>query len=381
MARKNSILFINPDYHCTFLYKDKLRSMGWKADIYVAPEYPTKMLFSEEDIISFKSEKYGLYTARFFYILWLFFKIRRYKYIFFYGRPGKISFSLFPKILGKNIKTLNFFLEIKICKLFNKKIIYLPSGCRDDYSKQSFFKFDNGRVCSNCGIFSVCNDNNNNIYFKLMLKNADLIIGQGFFEKSEFSLLNISWKSIDLELWHPNLAIPERWPKLKKTEKTILILHSTALENRKVDPKNIKGSHALVEAVGKLKNEGFDCQLEIISGVPSNEMKFYQAQADIIVDQLIYGSWGSTTIESLALGKPTICYIRPEWKRFYLETFKLDELPIIEADIDTIYDVLKQLITNTDHLEEISQKSRSFAESMFDVNLNVDKLIAALQTL
>ena len=40
-------------------------------------------------------------------------------------------------------------------------------------------------------------------------------------------------------------------------------------------------------------------------------MRYYQVQADIIVEQLIYGWWGSTAIEGM-LGKPVTVILIPK---------------------------------------------------------------------
>ena len=70
---------------------------------------------------------------------------------------------------------------------------------------------------------------------------------------------------------------------------TFKILHSTSLENRNSNGKNIKGSGYIERAVEQLISEGFNCELMRITDVNSSDMRFFQAQADLIIDQLIYG--------------------------------------------------------------------------------------------
>jgi len=377
---KKSILFINPDYHCTFQYRNELEKRGWRINIYVAPEYPQQILYTNQKILSFLGKNRSFNTARLKYLLWLVFNVNKYHFVFFYGRPMRIPIETFIKSM-KLSKKIIYFPEILICKLSKRKIIYLPSGCRDEFLKKDFRQFDNGNVCGNCGIEDKCNDKQNKVFIDIMKAQSNRIIGHGFHRKSQFDLTVIPWKSIDLELWHPNIELPPHIPQLKRERDAILILHSTALENRNSLPRNIKGSQYIEDAVAKLRNEGYKCELVSISNVISKEMRYYQIQADIIVDQLIYGSWGSTTVESLALGKPTICYLRAEWKNYYLESFGLSELPIIEAGIDSIYTQLKQLVVSETLRHDIGMRSRLFAEKMFNVSRNVDSLIRELDTI
>ena len=109
-------------------------------------------------------------------------------------------------------------------------------------------------------------------------------------------------------------------------------------------------------------------------------MRFYQAQADIVVEQLIYGSWGSTGVETMALGKPVVCYLRPSWKAMFLSSFpEYDDLPIIEADTNTIYDELKKLVVDKDLRQQKGEASRRFAEAHFDPEKNTREFIKKLE--
>ena len=138
----------------------------------------------------------------------------------------------------------------------------------------------------------------------------------------------------------------------------------------------------MLAAVERLKHEGHAVDYFFIDNKPSNQMRFYQAQADIVVDQLIYGWWGSTTVEASALGKPVVCYLRPSWKQFFLKTFpEYDDLPIVEADTNTIYEVLKKLVTDAEYRRQKGRESRIFAEAHFDPVKNTQALIETLESL
>jgi hypothetical protein len=92
-----------------------------------------------------------------------------------------------------------------------------------------------------------------------------------------------------------------------------------------------------------MRSEGYNCELMNISNIQSKNMKYFQAQADLIIDQLIYGHWGSTSLECIALGKPVICYFNKEWKNNYINNFSIESWPVIEANTISIYSVIKGL--------------------------------------
>ena len=63
------------------------------------------------------------------------------------------------------------------------------------------------------------------------------------------------------------------------------------------------------------------------------------------------------------LGKPVICYIRPEWLDSVRREIPeyAEELPIISATPDTVETVLYDLITDPEKRREIGRRSRNFA--------------------
>ena len=78
---------------------------------------------------------------------------------------------------------------------------------------------------------------------------------------------------------------------------------------------------------------------------------------------LTVGFFGANVREAMMLGKPAICYLRPEW----LDNIRreipdyVDELPVISATPDTIYSVMIDLIQNPERRLAIGRKSREFA--------------------
>ncbi len=371
--KEKSIIFFNPDYHCTFFYRTKLEKLGWLTSIYVSNEYPKKLLYSDKNI------KKIIYLRSFpvigrvlQYILNLLFFLHatiKYKHHFYYGGLDVFDFSdkrlYLDKFFGEDFK-----FHLWFSKKMGNKITLFPAGCRDVETKENFSKFDNGNVCNNCGWSEhACHDKINLERIKSINKYCDFTIGDGWLDSSLCNQTHIKYKSLDLNLWKPNLEVPSEY-NLPKTNK-LRILHSFYDEDRNHNGKNIKGSPAVLEAINKLKEEGFNIEYMYINNVPSNKMRFYQVQSDICIEQLIYGCWGSTGVETTALGKPVILYLNKSWKKHFLEVFsEYKELPFIEANTSNIYEVLKNLISNQKLIKLYGKKSRKFAESHFDINKN-----------
>jgi glycosyltransferase involved in cell wall biosynthesis len=127
--------------------------------------------------------------------------------------------------------------------------------------------------------------------------------------------------------------------------------------------RNIKSTHVIIPVIERLKAEGYKVELIFFHDVPNARLRYYQAQADIVVDMLTYGYFGANVREALMLGKPAICYLRPEW----LESMRaevpqyVDEIPVISATPQTVYETLKDLIDNPEKRREVGRRSREFA--------------------
>ncbi len=363
---KKSILFVVPDYHCSFFYREALRKRGWRADIYVPNGYPKKLLYSNKDIIRLKRipKIFKPFYNFFILIVWFF----KYNYFFIYGSASLLK--LLPVSIERHMGK-GFSLDLFLAKLFKKKLVYFPSGCLDTDLKSNIMKYDDGNICNNCGWGNeVCNDKKNKIKFDMINKYFDINLSSPDFESTQFFQNHIKYKSLNLNLWNPDIRIPEKF-KLPKT-KNLRILHVFFKSNRETDGKNIKGSPYILAAIEKLKKEGYNLEYYYIHDIDSKNMRYYQAQADIIVEQLIIGWWGSTGVETMSLGKPVICYLRKDAKENFFKHFpEYDSLPIIEANIFNIYEVLKKTVEDKKFREQKALESRKFAESFFDINKNV----------
>lgn len=381
--RRNSILFVCPDYHCSFFYRDEFRNLGWKADIYVPWTYPQQFLFDDVGIKRCPrivgSNKYANTINYFLYSLWMCLAAFKYNHFVFYGKVRTpYSLKRIRKIMSRTDKRI-FIPEIAFLKILRKALVFIPSGCNDEYSQDQFRGFDGGKVCGNCGFQSRCNDSVNTFYFEIVKKyfNASISTAPGFFQSPNFKTLDLKYKVIDFSYFDPKMKIPQQF--LWKSTGAIRILHAASLESRSEEGKNIKGTPYIHAAIDQLKLEGYDIDFLHVQGVASKDMRYYQVQADLIIDQLIYGLWGSSGIEALALGKPLVCYLRPSWRRRFMDTFGYTKLPIIEATTDSIYSVLKHLLDDRDGLEQIARESYQFARHHYNLRENTLTFMDALE--
>jgi glycosyltransferase involved in cell wall biosynthesis len=383
MHRVKTILFVNPDYHCSFLLRDELRKMGWRADVFVGYGYPKKLLYKDERlsicehwparmVYSLRKRLQDLSEVALLGICSFY-----YRYFVFYG--GMMVSPIRGERLLRRVFGEDFCLFLALLKLFRRKLLYLPSGCKGEELQSRFAELDGGNVCGNCGVLK-CEDSLQLPVFKVIRRYADFVFGYGVYNSTQFPMTHVKYKSLDLALWNPEIEIPNQF--LLKRNGKVKVLHSFMEGGRTFNGKNIKGSPSVWRAVERLQTEGYPVEYYYVQDVESKDMRYYQVQADIIVDQLIYGWWGSTGIEGMALGKPVVCYLRREWKEHFFQVFpEYRGLPIVEASTDDIYEVLKRLVIDEGYRKRRGEEAREFAERHFDLKRNsaeLEKLFLSL---
>lgn len=131
-----------------------------------------------------------------------------------------------------------------------------------------------------------------------------------------------------------------------------------------------KGTAYIESAIAALQsNYQFDyIRIENMSNIQA--LNLYQ-KADIVIDQILCGSHGLLAVESMALGKPVIGYIRPD----LLHTFHA-ELPILNANPDTIKEQCQMLLDNPALRTSLGKQGRMYVEKYHDRNLVIDQLLS-----
>lgn len=153
-------------------------------------------------------------------------------------------------------------------------------------------------------------------------------------------------------------------PPPKKNSGKVLIVHAPS------NPE-IKGTDHINEAASRLVDEGL-AEYKLITGMKHSEAMALLKDADIIIDQLVIGEYGVLAIEGMALGKPVVCFIRPAIQEYYRKNF--DDFPIVNANSENIYDVLKDLSKSTEKREDIGTRSRSFVLKYHDPIKNAERM-------
>lgn len=158
----------------------------------------------------------------------------------------------------------------------------------------------------------------------------------------------------------------QHYPDIAK--KRPLILHA---------PTNpdFKGTFFIEKAIDQLKStHNFDYK-RIEKMNHEQVVKLYK-EADIIVDQVLCGSYGLLSVESMALGKPVITFIRPD----LMDKFPSD-LPIVIGNPDNVKEKIKFLLENPIERNRLGLKGRNYVEQQHERTVVLDKLLTIYSNL
>lgn len=360
--RRSAVLLHNSYYHFNVL-SDGLRKRGWDvATVSLEPaDSPQQHFFHGQDIALYHPdvEVMRSRTREFFRTV-----PERYEAIHFYGQ---FQSSFFPQNFSsrQSADALPWdFLELR---RHNVLIGYMPSGCLDG-ALQSSIRSLSGGVCSRC-VWElrpdICNDQRSGMWNRQLLALCDWVGLECDYATPE----RVSPKSVygpvvttlDPDQWTPELSIPDD-KRLARDPDEILIYHGVGnYAARRANGRDIKGTGAAMAAIDRLKGEGHKVRLVFVDNVLSKDMKYIQAQVDIVLDQLNYGRYGATAREALMLCKATICRLNPSQAAPLPELRPILEVPIASADETTVYDVLRGLVVDPAKREQLGRDGRAFA--------------------
>jgi glycosyltransferase involved in cell wall biosynthesis len=415
-TKKPNILYVGQAYYNHWYLSRELRKNGFKADLvhlpgsskdehmYRGADFVLRNSTEKEKIASFIFYFWSLFE----YDIFHFANTNNIKYIdFFDDESTNVSFfkkqsfrfckMIFDGFIANKLSRL-FFLkkligvkgiytllkyyapllphrwDIWLIKKFGKKIVYTNNGCHDGALQTSFAKWTTPTgepVCNICTWVnepSVCSDERQKKWgeFRNAVTDYQCLLGGNRVDYNVSSKVHEVPQvyCLDKNFWNPDILIPTNFI-LPYSRKTIKILHAVGNFSTRshAGNKSIKSTHIYIPLIERIKAEGHDVELIFFTDIPNSQMRYYQLQADIVVDMLSFGFFGANLREAMMLGKPCICYLRDEWMEQTKAEIQeyVNELPIVNANENTIYDVLVDLIKDEKKRNEIGKRGREFA--------------------
>jgi len=157
--------------------------------------------------------------------------------------------------------------------------------------------------------------------------------------------------AIDTDEWSMAAEPADRNP-----EGPIVVFHAP-------NHRELKGTRFLLAACEELVAEGEPIELRLVEKVSNSEIRRQMAAADIVADQFIVGWYALFAIEAMAMGKPVLCYLRPDLVELYTLFSFAGDCPLVNTPALEIKERLRALVHDASRRRELGVAGRRYVEA------------------
>jgi glycosyltransferase involved in cell wall biosynthesis len=167
--------------------------------------------------------------------------------------------------------------------------------------------------------------------------------------------------------WLPVVVDPDRFASTEPVlERDVpVVLHAPSASA-------LKGSVFVDPVLIELDARGV-IRYERVQGVPHNELVAKVKSADIVVDQLLLGSYGVFACEAMAAGRVTVGHVAD-----HIRDLLPTELPIVEATPDDLTEVIERLIVEREEARKLADAGPRYIRELHDGRKSVEVLLPFL---
>ena len=322
---------------CAALQREK----GHAADFIV---FKGNALFRRSDM-DLRIKEYGSFRKQLVRLFFLLFALARYDvFHFYFGRT----------LLWKNV-------DLPILKLFGKKIVM--TYCGSDARLVALEEKRNPYA----GHLRHGLDHPGNDHAKIrMMKRQSRWVDRVTAPRNQYAHVRTVYpeSKIVKDIWiHNMIEVEDGFDPAPAANAVPVIVHAPT-------SPEIKGTAFIEKAIESLKARGLAFEYRRVEGVTHDEaLKIYRG-ADIFVDQLLVGGFGTFAVEGMYLGKPVCCYLLEEVRREFCP-----DCPVVDCTIESLEENLARLIEDPAERARIGAAGHAYAKEHFDASRINDRLL------
>ncbi|GAB3648824.1 glycosyltransferase family protein [Glycomyces tarimensis] len=151
--------------------------------------------------------------------------------------------------------------------------------------------------------------------------------------------------TVDVDYWYCDRPVMER--------RRPVVVHAPS-------KRWTKGSAYIVPVLERLHRRGV-IEFRLVEGVPSDQMRRFVHDADIVVEQIGIGTYSAFACEAMAAGKPVMAYMHPS----NIERMGVAP-PVVGIEPDTLAERLESMIDDPTGTRRIASASLQFARMVHD---------------
>jgi glycosyltransferase involved in cell wall biosynthesis len=132
-----------------------------------------------------------------------------------------------------------------------------------------------------------------------------------------------------------------------------------------------KGTPMIREGLRRLAGDGLDFEFRVLEGVAHAEVRTAIAEADILVDNVIAGSYGVSGMEAMASGRVAVANLGEPVLAAH------PDCPVVNVDPNTFPDVMRRLIADPEERSRRAVEGRAFVARVHDAPVIAARLLEA----
>jgi glycosyltransferase involved in cell wall biosynthesis len=137
----------------------------------------------------------------------------------------------------------------------------------------------------------------------------------------------------------------------------------------------IKGTPYVERAFAALRPRFPDVEFKVVEKLPWIELRRLMAECDVFVDQLHMGWYGMVSAEAMAMGKPTLAYIRPDFEA------RMQDAPVVRTSVGTLEADLAALLADAPRRRDLGGRGRAYVEREHEAHVIAARLVALYRSL
>jgi hypothetical protein len=244
-------------------------------------------------------------------------------------------------------------LDLPLYRALGKKLVFHYHGC-DVRSRERMLATHAWSTCTECDPFCIPKRQDRILREARAHAHAELVSTPDLLESVPTA------RQLDVAAWLPDY-VPRPFRDPPK-----LVLHA---------PTNrlIKGTAHIEAAFEKLRPRFPGVEFRTVEKVPWAGLRDALAGCDVFVDQVFMGWYGMVSVEAMALARPALAYLRPDFEA------RAAGCPLVRITVDTLVDDLAALLDDAPRRRALGEAGRAWVEQRHEAHVIARRLVQLYQ--
>lgn len=240
-------------------------------------------------------------------------------------------------------------LDLPLYRALGKKLVFHYHGC-DVRNRAHMLAAHAWSTCTECAPFCIPKRQQRILREARANADAELVSTPDLLESVP------SAQQLHVAAWLPDYE-PKPFREVPK-----LVLHA---------PTNrlIKGTKHIEAAFEQLRPRFPGVEFLTVEKLPWAQLRDRMADCDVFVDQVFMGWYGMVSVEAMALARPTLTYIRPEFEP------RTHGCPVVRITVETLAEELAAVLTDTPRRRALGEAGRSYVEREHEAHVIGRRLV------